>query len=133
MSGFTHKLRTVALDDETHRRLRIEASQRCKDGQDIREVMMAIVGGLLAPYLDELEAAAVHGPAKLARGLEKAGVTEMLHLDRPSAARRALVEQGLMTREEAVYRFTPLGEAAWRVERFVEAGGGPEGYSNPRA
>ena len=40
-------------------------------------------------YRDELEAAAVHGPAKLARGLEKAGVTEMLHLDRRSAARKA--------------------------------------------
>jgi hypothetical protein len=40
-------------------------------------------------YREELEAAAVHGPAKLAKGLEKAGVTEMLHLDRPSAARKA--------------------------------------------
>jgi hypothetical protein len=40
-------------------------------------------------YRDELEAAAVHGTTKLAKGLEKAGVTEMLHLDRPSVARKA--------------------------------------------
>ena len=31
----------------------------------------------------------------------------------------------LMTREAAVYRFTPLGEAAWRTERFVEGGPAP--------
>jgi RNA polymerase sigma-70 factor (ECF subfamily) len=37
-----------------------------------------------------------------------------------SSARRALIELGLMTREEAVYRFTPLGEALWRTERFVD-------------
>jgi hypothetical protein len=37
-----------------------------------------------------------------------------------SSVRRALVELGLMTREAAVYRFTPLGEAVWRTERFVE-------------
>jgi len=37
-----------------------------------------------------------------------------------SSVRRALVEQGLMTREDALYRFTPLGEAMWRVERFIE-------------
>jgi hypothetical protein len=40
-------------------------------------------------YRDELEAAATHGTVKLARALEKAGVTEMLHLDRPSVARKA--------------------------------------------
>jgi hypothetical protein len=40
-------------------------------------------------YRDELEAAAVHGTTRLAKALEKAGVTEMLHLDRPSAARKA--------------------------------------------
>ena len=40
-------------------------------------------------YRDELEAAATHGTVKLAQALEKAGVTEMLHLDRPSAARKA--------------------------------------------
>jgi len=39
-------------------------------------------------YRDELEAAATHGTVKLARALEKAGVTEMLHLDRPSVARK---------------------------------------------
>ena len=39
-----------------------------------------------------------------------------------SSVRRALIELGLMTREAAVYRFTPLGEAAWRTERFVEGG-----------
>ena len=38
-----------------------------------------------------------------------------------SSARRALIELGLMTREDAVYRFTPLGEALWRTERFVES------------
>ncbi|HET6439663.1 MAG TPA: DUF2087 domain-containing protein, partial [Anaeromyxobacter sp.] len=37
-----------------------------------------------------------------------------------SSVRRALVELGLMTRDQAVYCFTPLGEAAWRVERFVD-------------
>ena len=40
-------------------------------------------------YRDELEAAAAHGVDRLAKGLEKAGVTEMLHLDRPTAARAA--------------------------------------------
>ncbi len=40
-------------------------------------------------YLDELEAGAAYGPHRLAQGLRKAGVTEMLHLDRPSAARAA--------------------------------------------
>jgi len=40
-------------------------------------------------YRDELEAAMAHGASKLAHALEKAGVTEMLHLDRPSAARKA--------------------------------------------
>lgn len=40
-------------------------------------------------YRDELEAAAAHGTVKLAKALETAGVTEMLHLDRPSAARKA--------------------------------------------
>ena len=40
-------------------------------------------------YRDELEAAAAQGTVKLAKALEKAGVTEMLHLDRPSAARKA--------------------------------------------
>lgn len=40
-------------------------------------------------YRDELEAGARHGGARLAAGLEKAGVAEMLHLDRPSAARGA--------------------------------------------
>lgn len=40
-------------------------------------------------YREELEAAATHGTAKLASGLEKAGITEMLHLDRPTAARAA--------------------------------------------
>ena len=39
-----------------------------------------------------------------------------------SSVRRALVELGLMTRDASVYRFTPLGEAAWRTERFVEGG-----------
>ena len=38
---------------------------------------------------EELEAAGVHGTAKLASGLEKAGITEMLDLDRPTAARAA--------------------------------------------
>jgi RNA polymerase sigma-70 factor, ECF subfamily len=36
-----------------------------------------------------------------------------------SAARRHLIEQELMTRNEGVYEFTPLGEAVWRVERFI--------------
>jgi RNA polymerase sigma-70 factor (ECF subfamily) len=34
-----------------------------------------------------------------------------------SAARRHLIEQGLMTRREGVYEFTELGSAVWRVER----------------
>jgi RNA polymerase sigma-70 factor (ECF subfamily) len=41
-----------------------------------------------------------------------------------ASVRRALIELGLMTREAAVYRFTPLGEAVWRTERFVERGSG---------
>jgi Suppressor of fused protein (SUFU) len=40
-------------------------------------------------YRDELEAASAHGPSKLAKALDKAGITEMLHLDRPSVARKA--------------------------------------------
>jgi hypothetical protein len=38
---------------------------------------------------EELDAGSVHGAERLAAGLEHAGVTEMLHLDRPSIARRA--------------------------------------------
>ena len=38
---------------------------------------------------EELEAGSVHGAARLSAGLIKAGVTEMLHLDRRSVARRA--------------------------------------------
>ena len=38
---------------------------------------------------EELDAGSVHGAARLAAGLEHAGVTEMLHFDRPSVARRA--------------------------------------------
>ena len=44
-----------------------------------------------------------------------------------ASVRRALIELGLMTREDAVYRFTPLGEAAWRTERFVDR----TGYAGP--
>jgi len=40
-------------------------------------------------YIEELEAGAAHGAHRLADGLTKAGVTEMLHFDRPSAARAA--------------------------------------------
>lgn len=54
---FSHKLRTVALPDDLHQRLRVECSQRARDGQDVREVAMDLVAGLLGPYLDELEAA----------------------------------------------------------------------------
>lgn len=38
---------------------------------------------------EELDAGAMHGAERLAAGLEHAGVTEMLHFDRPSVARRA--------------------------------------------
>lgn len=38
---------------------------------------------------EELDAGSIHGAERLAAGLEHAGLTEMLHLDRPSAARRA--------------------------------------------
>lgn len=40
-------------------------------------------------YREELDAAAAHGIDRLAKALEKAGVTEMIHLDRPTAARKA--------------------------------------------
>lgn len=40
-------------------------------------------------FREELEAGAAHGPQRLASGLVRAGVTEMLHFDRPSAARGA--------------------------------------------
>lgn len=57
MTAFSHKLRTVALPDDLHARLRVEASRRAKDGEDVRAVAMDLVAGLLGPYLDELEAA----------------------------------------------------------------------------
>jgi len=57
MTPFSHKLRTVALPDDLHARLRVEASRRAKDGEDVRAVAMDLVAGLLGPYLDELEAA----------------------------------------------------------------------------
>ncbi len=57
MTVFSHKLRTVALPDDLHARLRVEASRRAKDGEDVRAVAMNLVAGLLGPYLDELEAA----------------------------------------------------------------------------
>jgi hypothetical protein len=37
-----------------------------------------------------------------------------------SSCRRMLIEQGLMTRENAKYQFTPLGEACFRTEQFIE-------------
>jgi hypothetical protein len=40
-------------------------------------------------YRDELDAGAAHGPGRLADGLRKAGITEMLHPSRPTAARSA--------------------------------------------
>jgi RNA polymerase sigma factor (sigma-70 family) len=36
-----------------------------------------------------------------------------------ASARRYLVDEGLMTRESSVYRFTPAGESVWRVERYI--------------
>jgi RNA polymerase sigma factor (sigma-70 family) len=36
-----------------------------------------------------------------------------------ASTRRRLIEEGLMRREGGVYRFTELGEAVWRVERFI--------------
>ena len=36
-----------------------------------------------------------------------------------SAARRYLIENGWMTREGGIYRMTDLGQAIWRVERFI--------------
>jgi RNA polymerase sigma-70 factor, ECF subfamily len=36
-----------------------------------------------------------------------------------SAARRHLIEQGLMTRDQGHYDFTPLGAAIWRVEHRI--------------
>lgn len=53
--AFSHKLRTVALPDDLHHRLLVEASRRCQDGQDVREVMTAIVTDLLAPALDKID------------------------------------------------------------------------------
>jgi RNA polymerase sigma-70 factor (ECF subfamily) len=35
------------------------------------------------------------------------------------AARRYLVERGLMTRAEGTYRFTSMGESVWRVEHLI--------------
>ena len=40
-----------------------------------------------------------------------------------STTRRALVMDGrraLMKREKGIYAFMPLGEAVWRVERFIQ-------------
>ncbi len=56
-------------------------------------------------YKDELEAEGVHGPAKLAKALEKAGITEMLDLDRPSAARKAYgLRRSIVSKILALFR-----------------------------
>jgi RNA polymerase sigma-70 factor (ECF subfamily) len=36
-----------------------------------------------------------------------------------ASTRRFLVEEGLMTRETGIFRFTERGESIWRVERFI--------------
>ncbi len=36
-----------------------------------------------------------------------------------SGVRRALVDEGLMSRSGGVYQFTDLGKAVWRVERYI--------------
>lgn len=53
--AFSHKQKTVALPDDLHRRLLVEASRRCQDGQDVREVMTAIVTDFLGPALDKID------------------------------------------------------------------------------
>jgi HEAT repeat protein len=55
---------------------------------------------------------ALHRIAAEVTGPERSAVKNAI-------ARRNLVEQGLMTREEGLYRFTNLGRAAWRVEHFI--------------
>lgn len=56
-------------------------------------------------YLDELEAGAAYGAPRLAEGLIRAGVTEMLHFDRPSAARAAYgLRRPLLARVKAWLR-----------------------------
>ena len=37
-----------------------------------------------------------------------------------SYTRRYLIVRGIMTRENSIYEFTPLGKAMWRVEKFIE-------------
>jgi Suppressor of fused protein (SUFU) len=56
-------------------------------------------------YRDELEAAMAHGTIKLAHALEEAGVTEMLHLDRPSAARKAYgLRRSVLSKIRSLFR-----------------------------
>lgn len=56
-------------------------------------------------YLDELEAGAAHGITRMSDGLLKAGVTEMLHFDRPSAARAANgLRRPLIAKLKALFR-----------------------------
>lgn len=56
-------------------------------------------------YLEELEAGIAHGAPRLAEGLIRAGVTEMLHADRPSAARAAYgLRRPLLSRLKAWLR-----------------------------
>lgn len=56
-------------------------------------------------YRDELDAGSGLGPARLAAGLERAGVTEMLHLDRPTAASGAYgLRQTVLGRLRRIFR-----------------------------
>jgi hypothetical protein len=78
-------------------------------GQGVRIHAHVSVGAALRVALPEL------------RTYDEAGITRRIGrvCHDISLVRRRLIEDGLMTREEGMYRFTRLGEAAWRVEHFI--------------
>ncbi len=50
-----HSLPTVPLDPAVHHRLLVEASRRCRDGEDVRAVMARLVERSVAAVLGQLE------------------------------------------------------------------------------
>lgn len=50
-----HSLPTVPLDPAVYHRLLVEASRRCRDGEDVRAVMSRLIERVVAATLGQLE------------------------------------------------------------------------------
>jgi hypothetical protein len=60
-------------------------------------------------------------PGETARRRRRERMAATAWLEAHAAARRHLIEQGLMTREAGNYELTPLGATIWRAEHRILA------------